>query len=1856
MAILSAFSRRSKLIASTAVIAIAASVPVTFAVLHEGFPITDVDLESKNVWVTNGPDLLAGRMNRQIEELDAGVEAGSTDIDVVQNGELVFLHDLSSNTLERIDPSYTTLLERTEIPAGSEVTLGGTTLSIVNPANGDLWVVDVTNELSFDPTATKPNVTLGAGGHATVTSKGKVFATSATKGAIYTIDSFGAKPSQAKVKIPKDNQISAVGDNVVVLDTTGDNLIFGDGKIVPLGADGIKLQQVSAVNDYALVATGDSLLEVPMGGGDITTVSAEIAKLTAADDVSAPVWLDGCAHGAWAGAQRYLQACDGAKASPQTIEQPTIGMHLVFRVNKKVLALNNTDNGNAWVVKEALRLVDNWDEVTPPEEEDTTDGKEKSAQESFEDTLATRTDKNRPPTARDDKFGVREGRTTVLAVLNNDTDPDGDVLTITNFSQISKKMGRIDAIDGGRALQFTPGTATSGTASLRYSVSDGRSGGLAEAAVNIRIVPADQNAAPEEMRSGAAVSVESGQTISYNVLPDWLDPDGDDVFLSAAAPTSADTVRFTPDGFITFQHKSGNVGKKTVNFVVSDGKKTGTGKLTVNVKATGSLAPVATPDFAEAFVGETVVVDPLKNDLIPSGKPLKLLSVDEVPSDATVAANLDTGTVSVSSQAEGAIYLKYSVSSGAKSTIGLIRVQMRERPDKPEPPIAVKDIAYLRQGEPFSVKVLTNDVSPAGKVLAVQSVDTSTTDKAVSVEVLNNTIVRVSVAQALTEQTQFTYTISDGDQTAVAGVTVVPVPPIVNRQPPVAVDDRVNVRVGDIVSVPVLKNDYHPDQAKLILDPKLSDTTNDGGGLTFVNGDSVRYQAPKKAGEYRVVYRVSDQYGESATATVTFVVNPNDPENNRPPAPAPQTARTFAGSKVRIDVPLDSIDPDGDSVVLNGYTERPKMGRITESASDHFIYQAYDDAKGSDTFRYEVQDTFGAKSVGLITVGVIPRADVTSPPNAVDDRIEVRPGKIASVQPLVNDSDPNGFAISLVKKLSEVPDGISAKTDGAKVIIQAPKEEGGFSIRYQIDNGEGGVDYAFITVKVTEDAKIEYPSAKDYYVPVTDVVGDKAIRVNVRELINNPNGLDSELLISAAGPNADSASVVQASGLITVTPGTSRIAIAYRVTDPDDKKLVATAFIIVPPEVSDTYTPPPYLRLDLPEQVIDMNGEKEWDLADIVVVPSGRPAILTNVSKVQAAHSDGTKLTVDNDTLHFGAEKDFRGQTDIVFEVTDGKSASDPNGNKALLTLPLTVGDPNFEDVPPTFTQLDLEVEAGEDGQTVDLRESTAHPNRALIPTFSYGNLTGATSSIEASLRGSELTVSAPQGVQPGATATLKASIKYKEFTVPAVITVRTVRSTRPLPSATTDEEKGQRSKPITVNVVTNDFNPFKQDGEPLTLVSAKVDNAAETSAGVSFTPDGNVTVSPDASFIGVVSVGYTIEDATKDKSRRANGRLLLTVRDAPSQVAPAPTTEPGDERVTVSWTTPATNGEDILDYTITWNGGKSATVPATQGQYVASGLANGTGYQFQVRARNVLGDGDASAPSAVTVPFGKPGKVPSASLTIADGSAAINMTWGAANGNGRDVQKYIWTLSDGRSGETGATSASATGKVGTSYTFTAKAVGPGGDGEPSDPSAARTAAPGAPSSANASVGNKGDKTVTMKWGTAQSTGTAVDNYQTSINGGGWENRGTATEASFQGEFDTAYSFRVRAVTAGATGGETQSNSVTPQKQDPPGGTITGRTNENIACDGGNKCEKAIFTMRNQEPGTYTAKIQTLNSAGNVTWTASSSATVSGNGGTAGGWVADPGAGSSVRVVISGGPSGTFYTDPVSRETWLGFG
>ena len=111
----------------------------------------------------------------------------------------------------------------------------------------------------------------------------------------------------------------------------------------------------------------------------------------------------------------------------------------------------------------------------------------------------------------------------------------------------------------------------------------------------------------------------------------------------------------------------------------------------------------------------------LVNDLSPSGAGLELLSVEDAPAGAVITPNVERGTIAFSANEPGEYVFLYDLGAGASVSKGLIRVQAVEKPAEAPPPTAVKDTAYLRAGEPLTVPVLANDVSPSGRVLAVQS-------------------------------------------------------------------------------------------------------------------------------------------------------------------------------------------------------------------------------------------------------------------------------------------------------------------------------------------------------------------------------------------------------------------------------------------------------------------------------------------------------------------------------------------------------------------------------------------------------------------------------------------------------------------------------------------------------------------------------------------------------------------------------------------------------------------------------------------------------------------------------------------------------------------------------------------------------------------------------------------------------------------------------------------------------------------------------------------------------------------------------------------------------------------------------
>ncbi|MGI9824000.1 Ig-like domain-containing protein [Agromyces sp. Marseille-Q5079] len=1634
MSTFTSWLRARKTLASGLAIAVLAGVPVTIAVLHEGFPVTDPDLRAREVWVTNAEELLTGRLNRQIEELDAAVSTASNEADVFQNGDDAFIYDRSVGSIERIDPSFTTLSQRIDVPPASRVAYGGDVIAVLSP-EGELWSIPAGAELSFDWRGTEPLVDLGKGARFAVTDEGTILTTQ-PNGRLQRFVR-GAAGEPATVDLPKlgTHQLAAVGERAVVFDEESNELIV-EGRATKLPAPGIRLQQSSAEHDAAYVATAAGLVEVGLDDGAVRELDLdEPAADSGAADVAAPVWLDGCVHGAWASNGRYLVSCDDEKPRTIAIDQPTAGSRLEFRVNRDVIALNNLTNGNAWLVDSDLRLVDNWEEVTPPEESDELEGDEKSAQQTFEDTIAERTDQNRPPVAREDDYGARPSRTTILDVLENDTDPDGDVLTVSSTTGIPESMGRIEAIDGGRALQFSPAESAAGTVSFRYSVDDGR-GGVAETSVNVRIVPESENTAPTSLRSGA-ISVEQGQQVSYNVLTDWRDPDGDDLYLVNASPIGGDNVRFSPDGYLTFQHKSAELGQKEVQFTISDGQTAATGTLTVEVKPTGDLNPIGTPDFARVFAGESTLIEPLTNDISPSGAPLTLLGIEEVPEDATVTPNLERGSITFESDAPGDYVFVYNLGAEATVSVGLIRVQVVEQPEDALAPIAVKDTAYLRPGEPLSIPVLANDVSPSGRVLAVQSVDDTATEGLVSVEILTNTVTRVTASAALDRQLQFSYTVSDGINTATTTVTVVPVPPLVKNQPPVAVDDRAIVRAGDIVTVPVTKNDFHPDAATFHVLPELK-SVGDLRGLAFVDEDTVRYQAPEEPGVYSVSYTIGDEAAQTAKAKLSFTVVARDAETNRPPLPTPITSRTFAGSAVKIDIPLDGLDPEGDSVTLTGITVAPSLGRLIDRTSTSLTYEALPGSAGTDTFEYEVRDTSGATATGTIRIGVIPRPPVQLPPTAVDDAIEMKPGRTASVEVLLNDSDPSGYSLH-VAKLADVDEGITAEIrDRRRVVVEAPDEEGAYTIRYEISNGHGGADAAFLQIAVTEDAVILPPTAEDQVIEPEQVLDGEKVTVTPLADATNPGGLVEDLVVTVEGPNASKAEI-DGDGRITVEPGRQRYAVAYRLTNELDD-LSAMAFVIVPPvpagdgTVEETLeTPPPTEKQKTPEElaaeekakypapylkdldpiVVPMNGEIAWSVDDLVEVPSGNPALILTAN----ATATDENPYVDGTNLQYVPKTDYRGQASLTFEVTDGKSADDPIGRSAILTLPITVGDPEFDDAPPTFTPRTESIEAGEKPIEIDLRQSSDQPNPDNIERITYTNLDGTSADIEAEIvDGATLRMFAPLGVQPGASTRLTFDVNFNEFTVPGYVDVKVVSSTRALPDANDDlDTEMDRSDSKAIDVLANDFNPFEQDGVPLRIVAADINQAdVGSNASVSFTAK-EITVSTGAAFTGTLSVIYTIEDGTKDEARRTTGNATVIVRaapDAPNQ----PGASASDAAATVTWTAPATNNSPITHYEVSWSPGSGSQIVGPDANSAAiGGLTNGTTYTFSVRAENQhKGWGAWSTPSAGVTPYGTPSAPRDVSArATGDGyaPATVDVSWNPPADTGGGGVTYTVSL-----------------------------------------------------------------------------------------------------------------------------------------------------------------------------------------------------------------------------------------------------
>jgi uncharacterized repeat protein (TIGR01451 family) len=89
---------------------------------------------------------------------------------------------------------------------------------------------------------------------------------------------------------------------------------------------------------------------------------------------------------------------------------------------------------------------------------------------------------NDPPVAVDDSDTTPENTPVTIDVLNNDSDPDGDALTVDSVTQGTHGS----VINNGDDVTYTPDSGFSGTDSFTYTVSDGN-GGTDTATVTVTV-------------------------------------------------------------------------------------------------------------------------------------------------------------------------------------------------------------------------------------------------------------------------------------------------------------------------------------------------------------------------------------------------------------------------------------------------------------------------------------------------------------------------------------------------------------------------------------------------------------------------------------------------------------------------------------------------------------------------------------------------------------------------------------------------------------------------------------------------------------------------------------------------------------------------------------------------------------------------------------------------------------------------------------------------------------------------------------------------------------------------------------------------------------------------------------------------------------------------------------------------------------------------------------------------------------------------------------------------------------------------------------------------------------------------
>ncbi len=650
---------------------------------------------------------------------------------------------------------------------------------------------------------------------------------------------------------------------------------------------------------------------------------------------------------------------------------------------------------------------------------------------------------NAAPVAADDAATTTANRPVAIDVLANDTDPDGDALSVTAHSDPAH--GSVVYKNG---FIYTPAADWVGMDSFTYTVSDGK-GETATATVTITVTAAAPEARILDVVGVTASTFQVGNG-PENTLDGKLDTrwsaEGDGAWIQ---------YDLGGDMHVTEARIAWHAGfRRAATFEVQVSRDGQAWETVYSGESCGT-----TGDFV-GFACQDAV-----------GRHVRIVG----------HGNTENAWNSI-------------------SEVQLVGLDAAVDPPVNTAPVAVDDVATTVKDTPVTIDVLANDTDADGDVLYVDSF-TQGTYGTVTTDESGGLVYTPGTGWAGTDS--FTYVVSDGNG-GTAQATVDLIVDALNVAP-IAADDAFQTTQDTPVALDVLANDSDADGDVLTV-VELTQPVN-GVAAIADSGEISYTPRAGFIGTDTFTYTVADPAGAMATATVTVEVTKASTEQPEPgvltvAGVTASHAETGNGPENTIDGSMTtrwSADGDGawiqydlgadmnvSEVRIAWHNGQKRVATFdvqvsTDGQAWQTVLSGHKSSGTTADFEgYALEGAIGryVRLVGhcntqnawnsiteVQLVGTEVQV-VNTAPEAVDDAAATIQGKAVTIDVLANDSDADGDALA-----------IQAYTQGANGLV-ALNDAGGFTytptagwsgtdtFTYTIEDGRGGTATATVTVAV----------------------------------------------------------------------------------------------------------------------------------------------------------------------------------------------------------------------------------------------------------------------------------------------------------------------------------------------------------------------------------------------------------------------------------------------------------------------------------------------------------------------------------------------------------------------------------------------------------------------------------------------------------------------------------------------------------------------------------------------------------------------------------------------------------------------